>query len=150
LTKLNLDRSIDRLSKKLNRLYPGDNNNAPGYWRGRKIIPKDQWLRMAHTISSKTGTYNVRAGLQYFPDSYIEHVFPFGVPEDLEAETKKWYSDYIELMQHKKDPDMEVRNVMGAYYVHRKTNLEFIRSLPGVWSRKRKREKSILRFTRVR
>jgi hypothetical protein len=101
---LNLDRSIDRLSKKLNRLYPDDNNNAPGYWKGRKIIPKDQWLRMAHTISSKTGTYNVRAGLQYFPDSYIEHVFSFGVPEHLKEETKKWYSHYLELMQHKKDP----------------------------------------------
>jgi hypothetical protein len=101
---LNLDRSIDRLSKKLNRLYPDDNNNAPGYWKGRKIIPKDQWLRMAHTISSKTGTYNVRAGLQYFPDSYIEHFFSFGVPEHLKAETKKWHSDYIELMQYKKDP----------------------------------------------
>jgi hypothetical protein len=101
---LNLDRSIDKLSKKLNSLYPDDNNNAPGYWKGRKIIPKDQWLRMAHTISNKTKTYNVRAGLQYFPDSYIEHVFSFGVPEHLKAETKKWYSHYLELMQHKKDP----------------------------------------------
>ena len=46
---------------------------------------------------------------------------------------------------------MEVRNVMGAYYVRKKTNLllRFIRSLPGVWSRKRKREKNILRFTHV-
>jgi hypothetical protein len=101
---LNLDRSIDRLSKKLNSLYPDDNNNAPGYWKGRKIIPKDEWLRMAHTISKKSGTYNVRAGLQYFPDSYIEYVFPFGVPEHLKADAKKWYSYYIELMQHKKDP----------------------------------------------
>ena len=104
MTKLNLDRSIDRLSKKLNSLYPDDNNNAPSYWKGKRIIPKDQWLRMAHTISKKNKTYNVRAGLQYFPDSYIEYVFPFGVPEHLKAETNKWYSYYIELMQHKKDP----------------------------------------------
>ena len=27
-----------------------------------------------------------------------------GVPEHLKEETNKWHSDYIELMQHKKDP----------------------------------------------
>jgi hypothetical protein len=101
---LNLDRSIDRLTKKLNSLYPDDNNNAPGYWKGRKIIPKDQWLRMAHSISKKNKKYSVRDALQYFPDSYIEYVLPFGVPEHLKSEANKWYSYYIELMQHKKDP----------------------------------------------
>ncbi|MFZ0265832.1 MAG: hypothetical protein WAL42_12180, partial [Nitrososphaeraceae archaeon] len=101
---MNLDRSIDRLTKKLNSLYPADNNNDPSYWKGKRIIPKDQWLRMAHTISKKNKTYNVRAGLQYFPDSYIRYIFPFGVPEHLKTETDKWHSDYIELMQHKKDP----------------------------------------------
>ena len=104
MTKLNLDRSIDRLTKKLNSLFPDENNNDPTHWKGKRIIPKDQWLRMAHTISKKNKTYNVRAGLQYFPDSYIESVFPFGVPEHLKAEANKWYSYYIELMQHKKDP----------------------------------------------
>ena len=29
-----------------------------------------------------------RGGLQYFPDSYIEYVFPFGVPEPLKADAK--------------------------------------------------------------
>ena len=48
------------------------------------------------------------ASLQYFPDSYIEYVIPFGVPEHLKAEADKWYTYYIELMQHKKIPDMEV------------------------------------------
>jgi hypothetical protein len=104
LTKLNLDRSIDRLTKKLNSLYPDENNNDPTHWKGKRIIPKDQWLRMAHTISKKNKTYNVRAGLQYFPDSYIEFIFPFGVPEHLKVEANKWHSYYIELMQHKKDP----------------------------------------------
>jgi hypothetical protein len=101
---LNLDRSIDRLSKKLNSLFPDENNNGPGYWKGRKIIPKDQWLRMVHSISKKNKKYSVRDALQYFPDSYIEYVIPFGVPEHLKAEADKWYTYYIELMQHKKDP----------------------------------------------
>jgi hypothetical protein len=86
---LNLDRSIDRLSKKLNSLYPDDNNNDPTHWKGKRIIPKDQWLRIANTINKKDKTYKVRDALQYFPDSYIEYVFPFGVPEHLKAEAKK-------------------------------------------------------------
>jgi hypothetical protein len=104
LTKLNLEKSIDRLTKKLNSLYPDDNNNAPGYWKGRKIIPKDLWLEMGHSISKGNKKYSVRDALQYFPDSYIEHVFLFGIPERLKAEANKWHSYYIELMQHKKDP----------------------------------------------
>jgi hypothetical protein len=104
LTKLNLDRSIDRLTEKLNRLYPDENNNAPGYWKGRKIIPKDQWLEMGHSISKGNKKYSVRDALQYFPDSYIEYVFLFGIPDHLKAEANKWRSYYIELMQHKKDP----------------------------------------------
>jgi hypothetical protein len=104
LTKLNLEKSIDRLTKKLNSLYPDDNNNAPGYWKGRKIIPKDQWLEMGHSISKGNKKYSVRDALHYFPDSYIERVFPFGFPDHLKAEANRWYSYYIELMQHKKDP----------------------------------------------
>jgi hypothetical protein len=105
LTKLNLDRSIDRLTKKLNSLYPDENNNAPGYWKGRKIISKDEWLEMGHSISKGNKKYSVRDALKYFPDSYIEHVFLFGIPEHLKATAEKWHSYYIELMQHKKDPE---------------------------------------------
>jgi hypothetical protein len=59
---------------------------------------------MVHSISKKNKKYSVRDALQYFPDSYIEYVIPFGVPEHLKAEADKWYTYYIELMQHKKDP----------------------------------------------
>jgi hypothetical protein len=104
LTKLNLEKSIDRLTKKLNSLYPDENNNAPGYWKGRKIIPKDQWLEMGHSISKGNKKYSVRDALQCFPDSYIEHVFLFGIPEHLKATADKWHSYYIELLEHKKDP----------------------------------------------
>jgi hypothetical protein len=104
LTKLNLEKSIDRLTKKLNSLYPDDNNNAPGYWKGRKIIPKDQWLEMGHSISKGNKKYSVRDALHYFPDSYIEYVFLFGIPDHLKAEANKWRSYYIELLEHKKDP----------------------------------------------
>lgn len=31
-------------------------------------------------------------------------MFPLGVPEDLKEEANKWYSDYIELMEYKRNP----------------------------------------------
>jgi len=99
---LNLDRSINKLSERLNNLYPDVNNNGPGYWKGRKIIPTSQWLKITNTISKTTGKGEV---LQYFPDSYIPYVFPFEIPENLQEEANKWYSDYLELMEHRRDPE---------------------------------------------
>ncbi len=79
MTKLNLDRSIDRLTKKLNSLYPADNNNDPSYWKGKRIIPKDQWLRMAHTISKKNQDIQRKnADYNIFQILTFEFVFPFG------------------------------------------------------------------------
>jgi len=101
---LNLDRSINNLSQRLNNLYPDVNNNGPGYWKGRKVIPTSQWLKITKTVNKATGKYNIGEALQYFPDSYIQYIFPFGIPEHLQEEANKWYSDYLELMEHRRDP----------------------------------------------
>jgi hypothetical protein len=102
---LNLDRSINKLSEKLKNLYPDINNNGSGYWKGRKVIPRDQWIKITNTISKTTRKYCVKEALQYFPDSYIQYIFPFGIPEHLQEEVNKWYSDYLELMEQRKDPE---------------------------------------------
>jgi hypothetical protein len=75
------------------------------YWKGRKIISLDKWLKItkANTISRRE-SYNVKEGLQYFPDDYFEWMFPLGIPEDLNEEANKWYSDYIELMEYRRNP----------------------------------------------
>jgi hypothetical protein len=57
------------------------------------------------TISTTTEKYNIGKALQYFPDSYIQYFFPFGIPEHLQEEANKWYSDYLELMEQRKDPE---------------------------------------------
>jgi hypothetical protein len=79
--------------------------DGANYWKGRKIIPLDKWLKItrANTISRREN-YNVKEGLQYFPDDYFEWMFPLGIPEDLKEEANKWYSDYIELMEYRKNP----------------------------------------------
>jgi hypothetical protein len=74
---------------------------------GSSCYPKlDKWLKItkANTISRREN-YNVKEGLQYFPDDYFEWMFPLGgIPEDLKEEANKWYCDYIELMEYRRNP----------------------------------------------
>ena len=93
----------------MDKLYPdtssGNSSDGINFWKGRKIIPLDKWLKItrANTISNSRD-YNVKEGLQYFPDDYFASMFPLGIPEDLKEEADKWYFDYIELMEYRKNP----------------------------------------------
>jgi hypothetical protein len=105
-----LDKSVNSLSQRLNKLYPdtsisNSSNDGINYWKGKKIIPLDKWLKItkANTISRREN-YNVKEGMQYFPDDYFTWMFPLGIPEDLKEEANKWYSDYIELMEYRRNP----------------------------------------------
>jgi hypothetical protein len=103
-----LDKSVSNISQRLDKLYPDSSSNSSdgiNYWKGRNIIPLDKWLKLtkANTISRREN-YNVKEGLQYFPDDYFEWMFPLGIPEDLKEQANKWYSDYIELMEYRKNP----------------------------------------------
>jgi hypothetical protein len=106
-----LDKSVNSLSQKLDKIYPDTSSNSNNgndginYWKGRKIIPLDKWLKItkANTISSRED-YNVKEGLRYFPDDYFEWMFPLGgIPGDLKEEANKWYLDYIELMEYRRN-----------------------------------------------
>ena len=105
-----LDKSVNNLSQRLEKLYPDNsnsnsNNDGINYWKGRKIIPLDKWCKISKTNTiSKRDNYNVKEGLQYFPDDYFEWMFPLGIQEDLNDEANKWYYDYIELMEYRKNP----------------------------------------------
>jgi hypothetical protein len=103
-----LDKSVNNLSQRLDKLSPetgSGNSDGIKYWKGRKIIPLDKWLKIskANTISRREN-YNVKEGLQYFPDDYFEWMFPLGIPEHLKEEANRWYFDYIELMEYRKNP----------------------------------------------
>ena len=64
----------------MDKLYPDTTSNISSdginYWKGRKIIPLDKWLKLtrANTISRREN-YNVKEGLQYFPDDYYAWMF---------------------------------------------------------------------------
>jgi hypothetical protein len=106
-----LDKSVNSISQRLNKLYPdsssgNSSNDGIHYWKGRKIIPLDKWLKITKANNiSRSESYNVKEGLQYFPDDYFEWMFPLGgIPEQLKEEANKWYSDYIELMEFRRNP----------------------------------------------
>jgi hypothetical protein len=111
---LNLDKSIinNKLFERLDRLNPdisGSKNNNDGinYWKGKKIVSLEEWRKIANSNKAfqKGIEYqNTKQALQYFPDDYSEWLFPLGVQEELREEANKWYLQYLELMQYRKNP----------------------------------------------
>jgi hypothetical protein len=103
---LNLDKSINNLTQRLDRISPETSNEAnlnDGiiYWRGKKVILLDQWFQIKKD-------YGLKAALQFFPNEYP----PFGLPcaaeniDDikLKEDADKWYSEYKELMEYRRNP----------------------------------------------
>ena|GEM_PF-730970 len=116
-----LNSSIDKLSKRLDILNPSasiiasnntntnDSNNSSNlkltHRKGKKIIPLDKWLKItkANTLSP-IEDYNVKEGLQYYPNDFTENLFCSGVEDSIENEANEWYRGYIELMEYTKNP----------------------------------------------
>jgi hypothetical protein len=71
-------------------------HNPNHYWKGNKIIPLNEWRKIAY--SGKAMTYgiqyqNTAEAIEYFPDEYSQVLFPFGVREGWEEKVNEWYSD---------------------------------------------------------
>ena len=88
---------VDNLAKRFDRISPGMNNREEGisYWKDKMIIPLEDWTLLKDTS----------AAFRYFPDDFqIATTF---IPEtELQHKdeiTKKWYSDYFELLNFTKN-----------------------------------------------
>jgi hypothetical protein len=99
---LNLERSINNLAKRLDRLdlvFYSSNKTGLSYWKGKPIIPLEEWIEIRDTPYA----------LDSFPDDF-DQVLSY-IPEDeVEGEqeredVKKWDSDYLELMEYTKNPN---------------------------------------------
>jgi hypothetical protein len=93
---LNLERSIYNLSKRIERLnsYDGEDNDS-NHWRGKEIIPLNDWIQFRGTPFA----------LQYFPDDF-DNPRTFLTESELKDshdKTRKWYSDYLDLMEYKRN-----------------------------------------------
>jgi hypothetical protein len=93
---LNLDKSIINLSKRIDRLDSFyDDSNDSNHWRGKVIIPLNDWIQLRETSYA----------LEYFPDDF-DRSHTFLTESELknsDEQTKKWYSDYLDLMKHKRN-----------------------------------------------
>ena len=95
---MNLDRSISNLSKRIERLdFSNDDSNDSNHWRGKEIIPLNNWIQLKGTPYT----------LEYFPDDFDRfHTFlPERELKDSNEQAKRWYSDYLDLMEYKRNPN---------------------------------------------
>lgn len=103
-----MDKSINNLSERLNKLYPdttnSSNNNyndGVNYWKGKRIISLNQWFKIEQD-------YTLETALQYFPDDFLSLVFPFNMDSidtpKLKEDANKWYSDFEDLMEYRRNP----------------------------------------------
>jgi hypothetical protein len=91
---LNLERSIDNLSKRIERFDSIDENNS-NHWRGKEIIPLNEWIQLKGTSYA----------LQCFPDDF-DKFWTFKTEsalKDADEHTRKWYCDYLDLMEYKRN-----------------------------------------------
>ena len=94
---MNLERSISNLSKRIDRFNSlnGDGNDS-NHWKGKAIIPLKDWIQLRGTSYA----------LQYFPD-YFDNPRTFLTESELKDsndQTRKWYSDYLDLMEFRMNP----------------------------------------------
>jgi hypothetical protein len=101
----------NNLLGRLDKLYPDiaskDKNDGVNYWKGKKIVSLAEWRKIAnYNKAFQKGIEHQRTkeALHYFPDDYSSWLFPLGVQEELIEEANRWYLQYLELMQYRKNP----------------------------------------------
>jgi hypothetical protein len=95
---LKLERSISNLTKRIEKFDSlNGNGNDSNHWKGKEIIPLNDWIQLRGTPYA----------LQYFPDDFDDHTTFLTESEvkDSDEQTRKWYSDYLDLMDYKRNPN---------------------------------------------
>jgi hypothetical protein len=100
---LNLDKSINNLSQRLNNLYSETSSNTNyndgiKFWKGKKIISLYHWMQIKKD-------YTLKAALQFFPDDHYgpRHILEIIKDPKPKDETDKWYSEYEDLMEYRRN-----------------------------------------------
>jgi hypothetical protein len=110
---LNLDKSVNKLIDRIEKLNTSNGNNKSdgiNYWKGKKIISLEEWFHISRTnYLSNPDKHRIKEGLEYIPNSYSEMIFPLGVPDEIIENVNEWHRHYIELMDYMKNPDFGKR-----------------------------------------
>jgi hypothetical protein len=95
---LNLERSINNLSKRIDRFDSfDDSGNDSNHWKGKAIIPLNDWIRLRGTPYA----------LECFPDDF-DRSHTFLTESELknsDERTREWYSEYLDLMEYRRNPN---------------------------------------------
>jgi hypothetical protein len=70
--------------------FPSDINNLVCIFtlKSAYVYYPEEVGEITKTISTTTEKYNIGKAMQYFPDSYIQYIFPFGIPEHLQEDSR--------------------------------------------------------------
>ena len=112
-------RSINNLSKRIEILdsFNSDSNES-NHWRDKEIIPLNDWIRLKGTSYT----------LEYFPDDF-DKFQTFLTESELKEgddQTRKWYSDYLDLMEYKRNPNYGKSNCFHCLLSHDRDDPIFI------------------------
>jgi hypothetical protein len=89
---------VDNLTKRFDRISPSSMNNQKNsiaYWKDKMIIPLEDWTLLKGTSEA----------LEYFPSDFqiTTTLVPESELKQKDEETRKWYSEYLELMNYTKN-----------------------------------------------
>ena len=103
-----IDRSLNNLNDKLDRLWPEESGNGHNkndginYWKGKKILSKDIWRKLGGVTGSLKS-------LEYFPDQYISFFLTYRLSHSddpiIRERFEAWHSQFLELMEYRKNPE---------------------------------------------
>jgi hypothetical protein len=82
------------------------------YWKGKPIIPLEEWIEIRNSYDA----------LEYFPDDF-DQVLSYIPQDEVDGEqeredVKKWDSDYLEPMEHTKNPNYELAKIMLHFGIY--------------------------------
>jgi len=115
---LKIDRLVDRINKKLEDKYPlevsqGYRKGGIRTWKGRRILPIDQWLNMTARLENDKVVFDLSKGFSAFPDATSEVVFQYGTEgseiyyEEIPKEQfDKWFNDYLDFLTFMKNTEL--------------------------------------------
>ncbi len=110
--KLKIERSINNLSKRIERFDPSADDDDERYWKGKEVIPFEEWRKLKGT----------HYGLKQFPDDFHQFRTTKTESELKDERIKRLHSDYLVkafLMISNEEtrytrPEEIIRGVMGS------------------------------------
>lgn len=111
------DKTVNRLNKRLEEKYPleilsTDKQEGIDTWKGKRILPVDLWLKKIASLENDKVVFDLRKGVNYFPDSTSEVIFQYKIEgseeyyKEIPKETfDNWFNGYLDLLTFKKNPE---------------------------------------------